>query len=112
MSLLEPLPFQIDVRAAGDTVIVALAGEFDAVVVGSFQTCIDAALTTSNTVVVDLADLSFIDSRGLHALLAAREAAQTAGRTLEFRDVSPAAARLIELVGVGELFGRPDTTIT
>ena len=109
----EPTPFQVHVRVDDGTMIVTLAGEFDAAEVDRFQASIDAALSTSNgTVVVDVADLSFIDSSALCALLRTREVLETQRRTLQLRDVSPIVARLVELVGVTELFSGTDTTPT
>jgi anti-sigma B factor antagonist len=109
----EPTPFHVDVRVDGGTMIVALAGEFDAAEVGRFQSSIEAALTTTNgTVVVDVADVSFIDSSALCALLRTREVLEAERRILQLRHVSSVVARLLELVGISELFSRTDTTPT
>lgn len=55
-------------------------------------------------VVIDLADVEFIDSSGLHALLTAREALLRHGLQLSLSRVSSQVLRLLELTGTLGLF--------
>ena len=58
------------VTHAGDTVIVSLRGEVDVLTVDRVRVALSEALSTRpRRIEVDLADLSFIDSTGLGALV-------------------------------------------
>ena len=52
-----------------------------------------------STIVLDLQDLTFIDSSGLLAFLEARRRAMSNGHRLILSGPSPAARRLIEVTG-------------
>jgi anti-anti-sigma factor len=52
-----------------------------------------------STIILDLRDLTFINSTGLHALLEARSRAVSFGDRLLLSGASPAARRLMELTG-------------
>jgi anti-anti-sigma factor len=63
-----------------------------------------------NPLDVDLSAVSFIDSSGISALIAIRNAAREAGGSLVISKASPAVLRLFELSGLRESFeiDRPD----
>ena len=56
---------------------------------------------------VDAADVTFIDSSGLHVLLRMVIAHRDSGGTVSTIDASPQFRRLIELSGLTEQFGLP-----
>jgi anti-anti-sigma factor len=65
-----------------------------------------------STIVLDLQDLTFIDSSGLLAVLEARRRAMSNGHRLLLSGASPVARRLIELTGTQSLLdeqGVPDS---
>lgn len=53
---------------------------------------------------IDLGDVTFIDSSGLGALIALRNATQQCGASLVLIRVSPVVARFFELAGVRDSF--------
>src|SRR5688572_693845 len=109
----ESAPFALTVRAAHGAVVVELAGDFDLSGVEPFHSCIDELITSSkDTVGVDLGNVSFIDSSGLTALLAARRLLADHDRELRFTHISAAASRVFALTGLTALFhvGADDTT--
>lgn len=108
-------PFHVHVRAHGDDVSVGLVGEFDLSAVESFRSCVERAVDcTGGAIVVDLADLTFIDSTGISALLAMRRRLHAEGRELRVANVSTPAARIFDLTGLTDLFldGDGDGNIT
>jgi anti-sigma B factor antagonist len=109
----ESAPFALSVRATHGTVVVELAGDFDLSGVDRFRSCIEELITSSKeTVVVDLRDVSFIDSSAISALLWARRILADHDRELRFNDISAAASRVFELTGLTGLFhegGEDDT---
>ncbi len=85
--------------------IVVVSGELD---VGSAPTLLRYLLELMTgpveTITLDLHDLSFIDSSGLKALIAARADAEAAGIALALRDIAAQPRRVLELTGLDELF--------
>jgi anti-anti-sigma factor len=75
-----PLIFD-DVREVGATVVVRLSGEIDLDVAEEFRGGLLTAAENGPNVVVDITDVTFIDSSGLSALiLASRDIAARSGR--------------------------------
>jgi anti-sigma B factor antagonist len=111
MSLLEPVPFEMSVRAGSDAVVLYLSGEFDLSEVEAFRLCVEGAIASCDgAVVVDLADVTFMDSTGIKALLTARRCLGDEGREMRFQHLSGPVARILDLAGLSDLLG--DTTDT
>ena len=58
----------------------------------------------SHQVVIDLADVSFIDSSGLRSLLGASRRAQARKSSVTLRSVGPEVARLLQITGTTDQF--------
>jgi anti-anti-sigma factor len=94
----------IEVTSAPDAQTIALVGEAD--LLGSPR--IDAALKDAaagepKLIVVDLKDLTFIDSSGLHALVSGHQLCRTRGHELRFIPGPPNVQRLFELTGADDI---------
>ncbi len=61
-------------------------------------------------IVLDLDDVSFLDSAGLRVILAARERARVAGGELALTAGTPQVRRLFEVAGVGDMLPALDTS--
>lgn len=59
------------------------------------------------SVVLDLADVGFMDSSGLRALITLREQALAAGGELRITAASRSVQRVIEVTGLSEFLGVP-----
>lgn len=99
--------FSIEVADEAAVCVIAVTGEVDIenaadlaavgrLVIESHRPC---------RVVIDLGNVGFIDSTGLRALVEIRNAAVSAGRVVELRDPHPRVQRVIEIIGLGEVFG-------
>jgi anti-anti-sigma factor len=89
----------IQTDAGGDVAVVTAAGEIDISSAEAFGLELRRALSTgAQSVVLDLEQVSFIDSTGLTALLAAIE--DSAGRLRVMRSLSPAVERMLEVSGL------------
>ena len=100
---------RFDVRTWPDRtrVIVTARGELDIETVPHLRTALDELSAVGwENVVLDLRELTFIDSTGLSLLLEADRAARRTGRSFAIVDGSPAVARLLELVGLTAHFAR------
>ncbi|HEY5261839.1 MAG TPA: STAS domain-containing protein [Solirubrobacteraceae bacterium] len=94
---------QVDVRREGNRVVLELHGELDLVGAPLLQAEVENPdLDGSATVVLDLQDLTFIDSAGLRVILAAHERSQRLGQTFALTRGSQQVQRLLTIAGVSE----------
>jgi anti-anti-sigma factor len=86
--------------------VLSVRGEIDLVSVPQLEEALRKAETSAaKRVVLDLADVEFMDSSGLHALLRAwQRFEQNRGRLVLSR-VSPQVRRLLELTGTDLILG-------
>jgi anti-anti-sigma factor len=94
--------FRMEVRRDGTRAVVELAGEFDLHGAEQFREHL-AELGTAAAVEVRAADVSFIDSGGLQALLTARQAVTEAGGEFRITALSKQVSRVAEVAGVADL---------
>jgi anti-anti-sigma factor len=99
-----PIPnWNINVVDDGTTLLVIPAGELDIHTAPELTTALDRCTDQHRVVIVDVSDLTFVDSTGLKVLVGARN---RAGDRFLLAGTSPALERLLELTGTGELFRR------
>jgi anti-sigma B factor antagonist len=95
-------PFQIGMRGEPDAVIIALSGEFDLDVAAELAPCVAAAVEAGHgDVVIDLAEVSFIDSSGIAAIL--RERQQVDGHRLLIRNARQNIRRVFGMAGLSDV---------
>ena len=99
---MEPAPFAVAVSRLGDHEIqVAVTGELDLVSASQLEEALKRELLADNDVLLDLSDMEFIDSTGLHAIVESVRTAKSVGRKLKLSAELPAhARRLMEIVGL------------
>ncbi len=97
--------FEVDDAELGDAPGVAVRGEVDIDVVQDLEAAIDAAIRESvGAFIIDLSDLDFIDSSGIHVLLRARGLLSREDRALAVVCPYGPVRRALELSGVSDLF--------
>lgn len=75
-----PAGFEARIHPRGDSVVVALRGEADFVAAEAIDTAFDAAVAHPGPIVADLAELAFLDSSGLRALVQVNSRISSQGR--------------------------------
>ena len=88
--------------APNGTSCVKLTGEFD--IAG--RDLADEVLARANgakKIVIDLSDLEFIDSMGIHFVVTAHQAAEAEGREFAIVRGGPQVERIFELVGLSDV---------
>jgi anti-sigma B factor antagonist len=94
---------QIALRQEADRVVVALRGELDMANAPALQSTIESdELGATKTVVLDLQQLTFVDSTGLRIILSARELCWRRGQEFAITPGSQQVQRLLSITGVGE----------
>ena len=96
---------QITSTVDGETCSLGLGGELDLATVDALKQSFAAALTDDpRSVVIDLGDLSFVDSTGLGAFVDFHHQCDEAGVGLRFTEVPDHVQRLMEITRLTELF--------
>ena len=81
--------------------LVTVRGEIDMDNAGEF---VDTMMRIAGAAVVDLSEVTFIDSTGVHGLMRAQQAARQRGYDLILRHPSTAVRRVLELAGLIDTF--------
>jgi anti-anti-sigma factor len=96
--------FSCDVQPDGDQVVVRLAGELDMNVAADVEATVQSLLGVGFArVVVDLRDLSFLDTSGVHAFVSAHESAQRCDAALSLIRGPQQVQRVFELTATASL---------
>lgn len=80
-----------------------VAGELDIATSDLLDECLQMTAATRKRVILDLHQVSFIESSGLRVILAALRHAQREGWGLTLTESTPAVQRLFDVAGVREL---------
>ncbi|WP_231608026.1 STAS domain-containing protein [Streptacidiphilus albus] len=98
--------FRVGSRRVGAAVVVAVEGELDLDSAPALTAELNRALEDRGTgaIVVDCRDMTFCDSTGLNALLAARLRAEAQGTALHLAAVPPATNRMFGITGADTVF--------
>jgi anti-sigma B factor antagonist len=84
--------------------VVLLSGEMDLAARDELHVCLDGVDAPDGRLVVDLTEVSFIDSSGIEALCSARRRLARDGGTVVLRGPSAIVMRALEVTGVAPLF--------
>ena len=84
----------------GGTTTVVVCGELDIATAPELERALCDGETGAEVVIVDLRDVGFIDSSGLHVIVAAHERIRRAGRRLLVVPGSAAVRRLFAVSGL------------
>jgi anti-anti-sigma factor len=104
-----PPPFRCDVSYAGDGAVVAVRGELDMENAPRMLSDVVAVLEHHvSSLTVDLARVTFVDSSGLAALVAAQHRARQRDVAFELTSVPDQTKRIFEITHLAELFGLAD----
>jgi anti-sigma B factor antagonist len=98
-----PEQLRIDLRHESDRVVVSLEGELDMANAQLLQGTMESdPLVATKTVVLDLQQLTFLDSTSMRVILAARELCWRRGQEFAVTPGSQQVQRLLSVTGVGE----------
>jgi anti-sigma B factor antagonist len=104
----------IEVAHKANRVVLSLDGELDMANAPRLQQAIDCEDVNAKTVVLDLQQLTFLDSTGLRVILAARERCQERGQKFAITRGSEQVQRLLSVTGVAShlrTLARPDELV-
>jgi anti-anti-sigma factor len=102
----DPAPhgyFHVTVDTDASPAVVRAVGELDASSSDALLRAIDTAVATGQGLVLDLADVTFIDSSGLRVVTIGVRQARDAGYRFTIASASDAVRRIFDMTGVGHL---------
>jgi anti-sigma B factor antagonist len=100
----------IQTGAQGErTFVLALRGEVDYATAQQFREAVSELLSSGRAglLIVDLSQVSFLDSTGVGTLVVARRICADCGVQLVLHHVNPFIARLFAVLGVSDVLGVP-----
>ncbi len=98
-------PFQIHESVEGGRPVVCPAGELDLAEVRTLSERLRELLKAQRETILDLSQLTFIDSSGIRLLLEITRDAKEGGYTLRLRSPAPVVRDTLRLAGVLALLG-------
>jgi anti-anti-sigma factor len=100
--------FSVDSVTEGDRLTVRVAGDIDLSTADKLGEALEDAVGRSREVRVDLAEVTFLDSTGIRALVQGYRAAQGRGSQFYVVGAQQWVAKVLEVTGVGPLLAPPD----
>ncbi len=95
---------RLTTEVVGDTGVLRLHGAVDHSSAPEFQACAEMMFNDgSRSLVLDLSDVSYLDSSALRVILHARELAHEQGGTVTVRHASRVVRRLMDVTGLSPL---------
>ena len=97
-----PAPPRDPCEVHDDTMVVFLAGEFDAMSQGQLEIAVSNVpdRQRATTIIVDLGGLEFMDSTGLRDLICLRSSVASEGVEVSVRGARPHVRRLFEITAL------------
>ncbi len=95
-------PLTLDIQRAAGMTLVAAAGEIDLSTRDSLRDCLGRL---DGRVVIDLAEVSYIDSSGIGVIIAARNHLTERAGGLFLRNVNAPITNILTIVGLDGLIG-------
>jgi anti-anti-sigma factor len=96
--------FTVSVLVAAAQTVLHLRGEIDCLSSPYLRGILDASIETgSSTVILDLAELDFMDGSGLRVIANAADRLFSLGGALAIRSPSELVARMLDITGMAEL---------
>lgn len=113
------MDLRVTVGFQGRVAVIRLRGELDLHTTPSLRAAVDGALEAGiNGLVLDLADLTFLDSHGIGVVVGCFKAARQVGTTLSIRNPTPHIERILSITALDRLLtiehrahGVPDASL-
>ncbi len=99
------MSFDCTIEQQGDLIVVAPEGEIDMANAALFREVLRQVVERKNggRIVVDMRDVTFLDSSGLGILVAARRAAAAKGIELRLADPNPIVRMRLDVANLSDL---------
>jgi anti-anti-sigma factor len=104
MAVLDGTEFHVTSRATGGEFVVSVFGEVDMLTAPQLLEAVGVALDNGDTIILDLAAMTFIDSQGVKVLVKAHDRAQQDRlKRVVIRSPRPQTRKVLEITGLAKL---------
>jgi anti-anti-sigma factor len=103
--------FAVERSDGEDRIVVAVRGDVDLGTVDALSQALEQATRGGGQVVIDMTDVTFLDSTGVRVLVEAYRSAQRSGGALYVRGARHWVARVLEVTGVARLLTMPNAEV-
>jgi anti-sigma B factor antagonist len=103
--------FAVERSDGPDRVTIAVRGDVDLGTVDALSQALEQATRDGGQVVIDMTDVTFLDSTGVRVLVEAYRSAQRNGGALYVRGARHWVARVLEVTGVARLLTMPSAEV-
>lgn len=97
--------------AERDRLVIVVAGECDVTGKDALAESVFSALAAAPVVVLDFAEVGFLDSSGIHVLVLAHQRARGEDRELYLTGAVGLPATVLDLTGLGQLLAPPQPLV-
>ncbi len=104
-----PMLLRVDVEEGDDYTVVVPRGEVDAATADAVQTAVARALVTRGRILLDFAEVTFVDSTGLRVLVRSHRAAAAAGKLFAVVNLTEQTRKLVTVLGLDQVLNVFDT---
>jgi anti-sigma B factor antagonist len=102
--------FRIEERVGGAVPIVAVSGEIDVATAPQLRECLHGVIARgAATVMLDLLDVTFLDSTALGVLVGALKRCRELGGDLHIVVADPRIVKIFEITGLTDVFTMADS---
>jgi anti-sigma B factor antagonist len=109
--LMDKQEFTVERSDGGDRTTVTVRGDVDLGTVNALGQALEQATREGGQVVIDMTDVTFLDSTGVRVLVEAYRSAQRHGGVLYVRGARHWVARVLEVTGVARLLSEPPVEV-
>jgi anti-anti-sigma factor len=108
--LLGVLPYELTLTSEESVKVAHISGDIDlAAAIELGPQLLNIARSGPAELLIDLSEVTLIDSEGVKMLLSVVDTARGTGRLARVTQLSESAERVIRIIGLGEMLGCPDT---
>jgi anti-sigma B factor antagonist len=93
-------PFKVSTEQVGEHAVVAVTGEVDAHTADQVRAAVEGSIAPGIRLVVDLSDVTFLDSTGLGVFVTAVKHLREQDGSLDLVITSPRVMKVFELTGL------------
>lgn len=102
--------FQVEERDGSSPPVIAVSGEIDVATAPQLRECLHRVIAGGeSTVVLDLLDVTFLDSTALGVLVGARKRCREVGGDLQLVVADPRIVKIFEITGLTSVFSIVDS---
>ena len=95
----EKLTMEIIKTQIGNTCAIELTGRIDTITSPKLQAALDESILSAVNIELDFTEVDYVSSAGLRVLLQGEKTANSAGKTMTLKNVTPEVMEVFDITG-------------